>query len=296
VVDLPAGLHGRPPLQVDQVWYHTDTSTTVRAGLDADTAFLSGLDLIGGELLMLVCTSGLMRGRRAELATLRALGWPRWRLGRQLLAEFALTGAVAVAGAGLAGYAIGTALGGRPPWAWLLIAALAMIALILVEKRRPLLRGFTIAVACAAVSLELAARWAFPGADGSWAGRSLSWQGTVVDIAAVLVTVTMATFSVTDLDLATLRERALEIRTLRAMGWPARDLTRLTLRKAVRPGLAAGLAVGAFDLVGAMAVAGSAPPRLFALVAFTVAAGVAMSVLAAGVSATFSRRRDSANN
>jgi hypothetical protein len=79
-----------------------------------------------------------------------------------------------------------------------------------------------IALAGAALSLELAVRWAFRGAVQSWAGRSISWQGTLVDIAAVLVIVTMATVTAADLDSESLPERAAEARTLRAIGWSAR--------------------------------------------------------------------------
>ncbi len=37
VVDLPAGLHGRPPLQVDEVWYRSEIETTVWSGLGPDS-------------------------------------------------------------------------------------------------------------------------------------------------------------------------------------------------------------------------------------------------------------------
>lgn len=161
---------------------------------------------------------------------------------------------------------------------------------------RMLLSMFVITVACAALSLELAARWAFPGAANPWTGRSVAGQGTVVDVAAVLLVVLMATFTVADLGWVTLRERAAEVRTLRAIGWSARDLARLMLQNAVWPGLVGGLIAGAFDLVGGLAVAGSAPPRLIALTGLAAAAGVAMSLLAAALSTMFNRSRETANN
>jgi hypothetical protein len=339
VVDLPAGLHGRPPLRVAEVWYRSDIRTTVWAGLGADSIALSELVLIAGEVVVIWGAWRLMRARRGELATLRALGWRRRQLGGRLLAEFALTAVVAVAAAVLAGYAIGAALADRPHWAWLLLSIPAVIAIILVETRRPLLRAtvrvlekplhrdwprwrpagravmpshqvrkllrtpsrmllrmFVIAVACMALTLELAALWAFRGAADPWTGRPGTWQGTVVDVAAVLLIVMMATFAVADLDWITLRERAPEVRTLRAIGWSARDLARLTLQNAVWPGLVGGLVAGAFDLMGGLAVAGSAPPRLIALTGLAAAVGVAMSLLAAGLSTMFSRSPKRANN
>ena len=225
VVDLPAGLHGRPPLQVDEVWYRSDIETTVWSGLGPDSIVLAELELLAGELVIGWGAWRVMRARRGELATLRALGWRRRQLGGQLLAEFALAAVVAVAAAALAGYAVGAALAGRPDWAWLLLSIPAVIAVVIAETRRPLLRAmaralagplgragrgrrrpgrgrqepparsvrrllrtpsrmllstFVIAVACVALSLEAAARWAFSGAATPWTerpapGRARSW-------------------------------------------------------------------------------------------------------------------------
>jgi hypothetical protein len=92
-----------------------------------------------------------------------------------------------------------------------------------------------------------------------------------------------------------LREHAAEVRTLRAIGWSARDLARLTLWNALWPGAAGGLAAGMLDLLGGTTVAGTAPPRLIALACLTVAAGVAMSLFAAVLATIFSRSTTSAN-
>jgi hypothetical protein len=157
-----------------------------------------------------------------------------------------------------------------------------------------LLGVFVIALAGAALSLQLAVRWAFRGAVQSWAGRSISWQGTLVDVAAVLVIVTMAIVTVADLDSAGLRERAVEARTLRAIGWSARDLARLRVCRAIRLGLAGGGVAGALVLLGGQ-VAGAAPPLLIGVAGLAAAAGVVMSLLAAGLSTIFDRTRDGAN-
>jgi len=338
VIDLPAGLHGRPPLRVDEEWYRDDTRTTVQAGTDAHSISLSELDLLAGQAAIAWGIWRMALARRGELTTLRALGWRRRQVGEQLLAEFALTAMVAGLLAVLAVYAVGTVLAGRPGWVWLLLSIPAAIAMILAAAWWPLLRattrtlagslrldrlrrprrrsrppsgetvtasagkllrtpsrtllgGFVIALACAALSLELAARWAFHGAAQSWAGRSVSWEGTVVDVAAVLVIVTMATVTVADLDWVTARERAAELRTLRAIGWSSRDVTRLTLVNAVRLGLAGGLTAAAADLLGGLAVSGSAPLRLIAVAGVAAAAGVTMSLLAAGISAALGGSR-----
>jgi len=259
----------------------------------------------------------LLRARRRDLTTLRALGWGRRQAGGQLLADFGLTALAAGLAAVLAVGVVGTVLVGRPTWAWLLSMP-AAIAMIFATAWWPLLgaasglagRGhdrpttpahallgvLVIALASAALSLELTVRWAFRGAVQSWAGRSISWQGTLVDVAAVLVIVTMATVTVADLDSANLRERAAETRTLRAIGWSARDLARLRVRRAVRLGLAGGGLAGALVLLGGQVAAGAAPPLLIGVAGLAAAAGVAMSLLAAGLSMMFGRRSDAATN
>jgi putative ABC transport system permease protein len=339
VVDLPAGLHGRPPLQVDEVWYRSDIETTVWSGLGPDSIVLAELELLAGEMVIGWGAWRLMRARRGELATLRALGWRRRQLGGQLLAEFALAAVVALAAAALAGYEVAVALAGRPVWAWLLLSIPAVIAVVIATRRplpgltaralagplgrgrprrrstspppqapparsvrrllrtpsRMLLSTFVIAVGCVALSLEAAARWAFSGAATPWTERPVTWPGAVVDVAAVLLIAAMATFTVADLALLTLRDRAAEVTALRAIGWSAPDLAWLTLQNAIWPGLAGGLVAGGFDLLGGLAVTGSAPPRLIALSALAAAVGVLMSLLAVSLPAIFSGSGLSAN-
>lgn len=134
------------------------------------------------------------------------------------------------------------------------------------------------------LSLQLAGRWAFAGAATSWTQRPVTGQVTFVDVAAVLIVVLMATFTVADLDWVALRERAVEVRTLRAIGWSARDLAGLTSRNAVWPGLSAGLIAGGADLVAGLPASGAAPLRLVALVVVAVSSGLALSLLANGLS------------
>jgi hypothetical protein len=333
VVDLPAGLHGRPALQVNELWYRDDIQTTVWSGLGPDSIVLSELELVAGEVVIGWGTWRIVRSRRGELATLRALGWRRTQLGARLLAEFALTALVAFAAAVLGGYAIGAALAGRPGWAWLL-GVPALLAVVLVETWRPLrtlanvagqslrqalqrigqarspgrearpghpvrrllrapgrmvLATFAIAVASTALSLELAARWALSGVVSSWTVRPVTTESLVVDTAAVLLVTLMATFTVADLIWLTLRERAAEVSTLRALGWPARHLGLVTLRSALWAGLLGGLIAAAFDLGVGLAVAGSMSSRLLVLAGVAVAFGAIMGLLSAGLSTLFDR-------
>ena len=341
VIALPAGLHGRPPLLVDEVWYRSDVRTTVWTGVGLDSIVLVELELLGGEVGIGWGTWRLVRSRRRELATLRALGWRRRQLAGRLLAEFAPTVVIAVAAAALAGYAIGAALAGRPQWAWLLLCVPAVIVAVIPRAwhtllaakvrgltgarpgpgpgprstrpgragaparlirrllragpRRPL-RTLVIAGASVALSLQVAVRWAFAGAATSWTQRPVAGQGTFVDGAAVLVVVLMATFTVADLDWVALRERAVEVRTLRAIGWSAPGLARLTLRNAVWPGLSGGLIAGGTDLLVGFPASGAAPLRLIALVALAAASGITLSLLANGLSTYSVLRAEASNN
>jgi hypothetical protein len=349
VVALPAGLHGRPPLLVDEVWYHSDVRATVWTGLGLDSILLVELQLLAGEVGIGWGTWRLLRSRRRELATLRALGWRRRQLAGRLLAEFAPTTVIAVAAAALAGYAIEAALVGRLEWAWLLLCVPALLAAVIPWTRRTLLtakgrgrggtprgdwprwrgrlaswrstrpgragasarlvrrglragsrklllRTLVIAGASVALSLQVAARWAFAGAATSWTQRPVTVQGTLVDGAAVLIVVLMAMFTVADLDWVALRERAVEVRTLRAIGWSALDLAMLTVRNAVWPGLSGGLIAGGIDLLVGLPASGAAPLRLVALVALAAASGVAFSLLANGLSTYSVIRTEASNN
>ena len=334
VVALPAGLHGRPPLLVDEVWYSSDVRTTVWTGLGLDSIVLVELELLAGEVGLGWGTWRLLRSRRRELATLRALGWQRRQLAGRLLAQFAPTVVIAVAAAALAGYAIGAALSGRLAWAWLLLLSVPAVVVAVFPRdrlallaakaggltrparatgrrwhdgdpgrlarpgqtvrlvrlslragsRRILLRMVVVAGASAAVSLQLAARWAFAGAATSWTQRPVTGQGTLVDGAAVVIAVLMAMFTLADLDWVALRDRAVDVRTLRAIGWSAVDLAWLTLRNAIWPGLAGGLVAGVADLLVGLPAAGAAPARLVALVALAAASGTALSLLVTGLS------------
>jgi ABC-type antimicrobial peptide transport system permease subunit len=307
VIDLPAGLHGRPPLQVNQSWYRNDTNTTLMTGVDRQSISLSELELAAGIVVVATGVLRMVRGRRRELETLRALGWGRREAARQLLAELGLTALAAGVTAVLAVGVVGTVLVGRPAWAWLLSvpAAVAMVFAAWwplprstprrhrrersAARARRLLQVLVVAIACAALSLELAVRWAFRGAAESWAGRSASLAVTVVDIAAVLVIVAMATVMVADLDPVSRRERAAEARVLRAIGWSARDVARLRVRRAVPLGLAGGGIAGAVVVLGGQLAVGAQPPRLIAVACLAAAAGVLVSLLAAGLSAAWGR-------
>ena len=119
--------------------------------------------MLAGEVGIGWGTWRLLRSRRRELATLRALGGRRQLAGR-LLAEFAPTAVIAVAAAALAGYAIGAALARRMDVAAAGMAA--VIAAVIPQARHTLLatRGRHLAAA--------------PGDWTRWRGRVPRWRST----------------------------------------------------------------------------------------------------------------------
>lgn len=151
---------------------------------------------------------------------------------------------------------------------------------------RTALGTLVIAAACAALGLELAARWALNGGVvGSWLGRPASWQANAIDVGAVLVILAIATVTVADIDWLTAGERAAELRTLRAIGWPARGVVRLVVWEAVLLGLAGGLIASVLDVAGSLAVVHHAPVRLLLAAAAVTGAGAVVSLAAAGLAA-----------
>jgi hypothetical protein len=176
--------------------------------------------------------------------------------------------------------------GARPRWQpWL-----AAFGSLRRAPRRTALGALVIAVACAALGAELALRWAFGGAlVGSVAGRPVSWLAGPGDGPAVLALLVMATITVADVDWLTSADRAVEVRTLRALGWPASGQARLVAGEAALLGIVGGVTAGVLDVVGCLAVAHQVPGRVLAAAAVAAGAGLLASLVAAGLSAVIGR-------
>jgi ABC-type lipoprotein release transport system permease subunit len=113
-----------------------------------------------------------------------------------------------------------------------------------------------------------------------------------VDLAAVLTVVALATVTVTDISWLS-AERAVELRTLRAIGWSARGVARLAVSEAALLGVAGGLAGSVLDVAGILAVVHRVPAGLLPVMAVVVGTGVAMAMVASGVPAVARGRRPS---
>jgi hypothetical protein len=106
--------------------------------------------------------------------------------------------------------------------------------------------------------------------------------------AAVAVIVALAVGTVGDLDWLSAQERAGELRTLRAMGWPAREMARLAVAGAALRGAAGGLLAGALAVAVGHVAGHPSPMGNLAVMAAALGVGVAISVAAAGASALVS--------
>jgi len=331
-VALPAGRLGRPQLLLSEVWYRSDTATTVVTAIDPSRIALSALILLAGAAFFGNAAGAALRGRRRDLATLTALGWRRRQLRRQLLQEFTVVALASGLLAVVAAAAIGAALGHLPVSWW---AALGLPAAVVMTigaawvpvrrataeagrhgaaaarrtgarpRRRPWLASvgrlrrepertaasaLVIAVACAPLGGELALRWAFGGAlVGSLAGHPVSWLAGPGDVWAVLALLVMAAITVADVDWLTSADRAVEVRTLRALGWPASGEARIVAGEAALLGIVGGVTAGVLDAVGCLAVAHQVPGRVLTAAAVAAGAGLLLSLLAAGLSAVIGR-------
>ena len=158
------------------------------------------------------------------------------------------------------------------------------------EPRRTAAGALVIAVACASLGGELGLRWAFGGVlVGSVTGRAVSWLAGPSDVPAVLALLVMATITVADVDWLTAADRAAEVRTLRALGWPASGEARLVAGQAALLGIVGGVTAGVLDVVGCLAVAHQVPGPVLTAAAVAAGAGLLLSLVAAGLSAVIGR-------
>jgi ABC-type antimicrobial peptide transport system permease subunit len=94
-VDLPAGVFGRPPLQLAEIWVRKGVAVRVLQAVDRKSVLLLGLILVVCALFVGNAASAAVRARRSELGVLACLGWPAWRLFAVVLAEVGLVGLAA---------------------------------------------------------------------------------------------------------------------------------------------------------------------------------------------------------
>jgi putative ABC transport system permease protein len=156
---------------------------------------------------------------------------------------------------------------------------------------RAIVGAVSLGVGVAALTLLVAVTPAFRGAVvGTLLGNVVTVQVRGVDYVAVAATVILGVLAVADALLISITERAPELATLRAFGWPEAALRRLVITEAALTGLAGSVTGAAFGLAGAAIFAGQLQPSLLAAAAAAAAAGVLVTCLAALLPAHLLRR------
>ncbi len=170
------------------------------------------------------------------------------------------------------------------------ITGLALVN-VLRTPGRTLAGALTLAVGTTALTLIIAVVLAFRGTVvGSLLGNAVAVQVRGPDYAAAAVTVLLGVLAVTDVLFINIRERAAELATMRALGWPDRALARLVITEGAVIGLAGSATGTALGLTGAALFAGQHPVRLLAAGLAAIAIGTAVTVAAAALPARLLRR------
>jgi putative ABC transport system permease protein len=170
------------------------------------------------------------------------------------------------------------------------ITGLALVN-VLRTPGRTLIGALTLAVGITALTLIISVVLAFQGTVvGSLLGDAVAVQVRGPDYVAAAATVVLGVLAVTDVLFISIRERAAELTTLRALGWTDRALGRLVITEGALMGIAGSVTGMALGLAGAAAFAGQLPVRLWLAAIAAGAIGTAVTVVAALVPAQLLRR------
>ena len=170
------------------------------------------------------------------------------------------------------------------------ITGLALVN-VLRTPGRTIVGAVSLGVGVTALTLLISVTLAFRGAIiGTLLGDVVTVQVRGVDYVAVAATVILGVLAVADALLISITERAPELATIRAFGWPEPTLRRLVVTEGALTGLAGSLAGAALGLAGAAIFAGRLLPLLFAAAGTAVVAGVLVTCAAALLPAYLLRR------
>jgi putative ABC transport system permease protein len=126
-IALPRGEFGRPPLQLSEDWTAVMVATVILRQADAESVALFVLVLVVCGLFLASAALSSVRGRREEIAVLRAIGWGRSQVFGLVLGEVTTLGAAAgVVGAALSLVLIEALHLGTPLWRALLVFPVAI--------------------------------------------------------------------------------------------------------------------------------------------------------------------------
>jgi putative ABC transport system permease protein len=170
------------------------------------------------------------------------------------------------------------------------ITGLAVVN-VLRTPGRSLVGAVSLAVGVTALTLLIAITLAFRGlVAGTLLGNFVTVEVRGVDYVAVAATVILGVLAVADALLISITERAPELATIRALGWPEPVLRRLVITEGALTGLAGSVAGAVLGLAGAALFARQLPPALFAAAGVAALAGVLVTCAAALFPAHLLRR------
>jgi putative ABC transport system permease protein len=156
---------------------------------------------------------------------------------------------------------------------------------------RTVTAAISLAVGIAALTLLTSISVAFHGAAvGTLLGNAVTLQVRGVDYVAVGTTVALGLLSVADSVYLNITERAAELATIRALGWPEATLSRLVITEGIVMGLAGALAGAGVGLAVAAQLGGEIPGEVIAVAIVATLAGTAITALAALLPAQALRR------
>jgi hypothetical protein len=99
-VNLPAGSFGRPPLTVSEPWSVKGVGFRFLEAVSLQNLLIFSVVLMAATILVAQTAYVSVRRRRSELAVLRAIGWPPWRIALLIELEMLMLG-LAVGAVGL---------------------------------------------------------------------------------------------------------------------------------------------------------------------------------------------------
>jgi len=134
---LPAGLLGRPELQLSQWWVKKGVAVVILKAVDKKSLILFCLVLLVCALSVANSAVASVRARRSELGVLACLGWRRRHLFAIVLAELAAVALVAGAAATVLSVGLGAVTGTHVSWQRGLLAVPAALAVALVAGMVP---------------------------------------------------------------------------------------------------------------------------------------------------------------
>ncbi len=170
------------------------------------------------------------------------------------------------------------------------ITGLAVVN-VLRTPGRALIGALSLAIGVMALTLLVAVTLAFRGAVvGTLLGNVVTVQVRGVDYVAVVATVALGVLAVADAMVISITERAPELATIRAFGWPEPTLHRLVITEGALTGTAGSVTGAVLGLVAAAVFAGRLSPLLFAAAAAAVVAGTVVTCAAALLPAQLLRR------